>query len=61
MSDSCQKCLFAEQCPFDRPCSYYTPTDYEDRIADREERRRARRFYDEWEEYTEEWGEDNFF
>lgn len=61
MGENCQKCLFAELCQFSRPCDYYAPTDYEDRIADREEQRRAEKFYDEWWEYAEEWGEDNFF
>lgn len=61
MGENCQKCLFAELCQFSRPCDYYTPTDYEDRIAELEERRRRAKFYEEWTEYAEEWGEDNFF
>lgn len=48
----CEKCLWSEQCSFKRPCPYYTPFDYDEQIADREELRRQKRFRAEWEEYV---------
>ena len=61
MERSCDNCIYADQCQFKRPCGYYAPLNYKDRIDKMMEMVRMTRFYDEWGEYVKYWGEDNFF
>lgn len=58
---NCQDCLFADHCPYTRPCGYYTPLDYEEVLDDYAAEQGRDRFYQDWEGYMAEWGDDNFF
>ena len=58
---SCEYCLWGDSCQFSRPCMYFTPLDFEARIAEIEVERSKARFDEEWKEYAEHWGSDSFF
>ena len=51
--------MWAYGCGYERPCRYYTPDDYEDKIAKREEQRRKTQFYTDWIEYIEYWDDES--
>ena len=51
MAKDCSLCLWSGNCDFERPCKYYTPIDYEERIAMIESERTRMRYYQEMEEY----------
>ena len=53
MEKGCKGCQWEGNCVGMQRCSYFTPQDYDDRIAEREERRGFERFRDEWEEYMD--------
>lgn len=59
MDQRCNDCMWAYGCGYERPCRYYTPDDYEDRIAKREEQRRKTQFYTDWIEYIEYWDDES--
>ena len=44
---NCQKCIWGDICDSQPPCDDYTPADYEEVIAEKEEQRIRRMYYDE--------------
>lgn len=57
---SCQNCLFEEGCPYNRPCSHFSPIDEsDDRDYEMIERGREL-FAEEWSSYISESGDSYF-
>lgn len=58
--DGCSLCLYVDICEFaGKQCDYYTPIDYEDRLAEQEVAVMRERFYNEWPEYAGQYQEDD--
>lgn len=53
MARDCSGCQWQGNCPGDERCSYYAPTDYDDRVAERAERKGLEQFREEWAEYAD--------
>lgn len=55
-SRTCDGCIWEDDCDYGPPCGHYTPTDYEERFEERDEKMRKTAFMDEWRESVEdEW------
>lgn len=51
---TCQNCLYFDQCPYTRPCKYYSPIDEEEDAIDELIELGRARFNREWAAYLAE-------
>lgn len=49
--NGCERCIWYDICQFTRPCDYYTPIDYEDRLIHTQELKMRAQFTNDWNDY----------